>query len=47
LLNYVGHHAPTLFDDLANAKGLEDAHVEQLERVVAEFKQQFGPTVAE
>ncbi len=47
LLDYVGHHAPGLFDELANAKGLEDGHVEQLERVVGEFKQQFGPTVTE
>jgi F-type H+-transporting ATPase subunit alpha len=44
LLDYIGHSAPELFDQLANAKSLEDDLVEQLERLVAEFKQQFGPT---
>jgi F-type H+-transporting ATPase subunit alpha len=42
-LDYVGHHAPGLFDELANAKKWEDDFTAQLERLVGEFKRQFQP----
>jgi F-type H+-transporting ATPase subunit alpha len=44
LLEYVGHHDPQLFDDLANAKALEDDLVARLEQVVGDFKGQFAPS---
>jgi hypothetical protein len=44
LLEYVGHHDAQLFDDLANAKSLEDDLVSRLEQVVGDFKSQFAPS---
>jgi F-type H+-transporting ATPase subunit alpha len=45
LLEYINHNAPQMFDSLANAKALEDDTVAELERVVADFKNQFQPSV--
>jgi F-type H+-transporting ATPase subunit alpha len=42
LLEYVGHHDGTLFEDLAGAKSLDDDLVARLEKVVGEFKGQFA-----
>jgi F-type H+-transporting ATPase subunit alpha len=44
LLEYVGHHNAELFDILANAKKLEDDMVEQMRRLVEDFKQQWVPS---
>jgi F-type H+/Na+-transporting ATPase subunit alpha len=44
LLEYVGHHDGQLFEDLANAKSLEDDLVSRLEKVVGDFKGQFAPS---
>jgi F-type H+-transporting ATPase subunit alpha len=41
LLDYVGHHAPGLFDELAAAKKWEDDFTAHLERLVGEFKRTF------
>jgi F-type H+-transporting ATPase subunit alpha len=42
-IDYVGHHAPGLFDELAAAKKWQDDFTAHLERLVGEFKRGFQP----
>ncbi|MGN6609891.1 MAG: F0F1 ATP synthase subunit alpha [Jatrophihabitans sp.] len=43
-LDYVQHTNATIYDDLATAKGFEDAHQTTLEKLITDFKKQFQPS---
>jgi len=47
MLDYVSHHAPELYDNLATASKLEDDTVAQMERLLEEFTKQFQPTISD
>ncbi|MCW2572044.1 MAG: atpA [Frankiales bacterium] len=44
LLDYIGHNADGLFDELAAAKGFDDELAGRLDQLVTDFNKQFQPT---
>jgi F-type H+-transporting ATPase subunit alpha len=41
LLDFIGHQAPGLYDELANAKSFDEDMATRLDGLVTEFKKQF------